>query len=279
MSNTFQVDLTPAFQTFVRTIKAALDQGTPAATLREVQTQTLAYLDQNWDMLKRLAEASMQEQIDPLFAVLLREWAKGEALALLLRHVGTPLDPSHPGLQAAFDQKLEEQYQALTAELAFLLEAGKKRRAQEQQAKDESWHTVALKAIEGQHHHQQQWQRSAFEWMDRQQQTNQQWFEREQRMVEQSQHANQQWAHTALTGVQQAQLGIKQWYDFATTTQQHVTNMLAGSEQRQSALVEQAVRQAHTRRWISRLIVFGVILCLIAGSIGCSYVALLNLFH
>src|SRR6266702_4101077 len=65
----------------------------------------------------------------------------------------------------------------------------------------------------------------------------------------------QQWSYIALSGVEQAQRGVQHMYTFAATVQSNVAGMLAGTEERQYVLVEEAVDRANWRRGRSRLTV------------------------
>jgi hypothetical protein len=229
-------------------------------------------------VLQQLAAEGMEEQLPPLLSTLLQDWAIKEAAKLLLRCQSDAIDPAEQGLQRAFWDKLQREHQALSSELLLQLQRGKEQRARAQTERAQSWQTVAVQSLEQQRSQQQHWHNAALQWVQGQQQMNQQWFQHEQQMFGHYQQVNQQWAQTALTGVQQAQLGIKQWYDFAATTQQHVVNMLAGSEQRQTALVEQAVHKANVRKWATRLTVISLVLIGIVALFGCAFFAMLHLY-
>src|SRR5450755_3687763 len=97
-------------------------------------------------------------------------------------------------------------------------------------------------------------------------------------MFNQYQQANQKWADTALVGVQQAQLGVQQWYTFAASTQHNVANMLAGTEQRQAAVMEQAVHKANMKKWVTRITVIGLVLVGIVALFGCAFFAMMHLY-
>jgi len=269
------VDLQQAHSTFVSSIAK---QHTDPLVLEEIHQEKLARLDQDMDMLTKLAVAGMEEQLSPLLSTLLQEWAIKEAVEVLLRYPGCAFDPADQGLQQSFWSKLGRQHQALSSELLLHLQQAKETRAQAQVGREQSWQTVASKSLEDQRNQQNQWQTTAFQWVQGQRQTNQQWFDREQTMFNQYQQANQKWADTALVGVQQAQLGVQQWYTFAASTQHNVANMLAGTEQRQAAVMEQAVHKANMKKWVTRITVIGLVLVGIVALFGCAFFAMMHLY-
>ncbi len=98
-------------------------------------------------------------------------------------------------------------------------------------------------------------------------------------MFVQYQQANREWANVALVGVQQAQVGMKQWYDFAASTQANVAHMLAGTEQRQAAVIEQAMRKANVKKWGTRFAIIGLVLVGMVSLFGCAFFALVHLYY
>ena len=271
------LNLRSAHNAFISCIAAANQQHTDPAALRSVYQEKLDRLDQGIEVLYQLASAGMEEQLAPLLTTLLQEWAIKEAIELLLRS-SDPIDPANQGLHNAFWEKLGRQHQALSSELLLQLQRGREERALAQEERARSWQAMALNAFESQHQQQQRWQGTALQWVEHQQQLNQHWFENQQGMFHHFQQANQQWANTAMAGVQQAQLGVKQWYDFAASTQTTVANMLAGSEQRQAMVVEQAMTRATTKRWISKLMIIGLVMLGMLALFGCSFFAMMHLY-
>ncbi len=272
------VNLTDAHNSFISSLAAANRQNTDPDVLAEVYQEKLDRLNQGMDVLIQLASAGMEEQISPLLNTLLQEWAIKEALELLLRYQNCMIDPADQGLQRSFWEKLGRQHQVLSSELLLHMQQGKQQRAQAHEERARDWQSVASRAIENQQNQQQQWQNTAFQWVQGQQQMNQQWFQHQQNMFNQYQQANQQWANTAVVGVQQAQLGVKQWYDFAASTQSNVANMLAGTEQRQSMIVEQAVQKANMKKWTTRVVLVGLGLVGIVAMFGCAFFAMMHLY-
>jgi hypothetical protein len=220
----------------------------------------------------------MEEQLSPLLNTLLQEWAMKEAVELPLCYQNCVIDPSHQGLQRSFWEKLGRQHQALSSELLVQLQKSKEQRARAEQERAQNWQSVAFKSFENQQNQNQQFQQATFQWVQGQQQQNQQWFQHQQEMFGYYQQANREWANVAMVGVQQAQLGVKQWYDFAASTQQNVANMLAGTEQRQAAVVEQAVHKANMKKWVRWLTVIGFVIGGIVALFGCAFFAMLHLY-
>ncbi len=271
------INLRSAHNAFISCIAAANQQHTDPVVLRSVYQEKLDRLDQGIEVLYQLASAGMEEQLALLLTTLLQEWAIKEAIELLLRSSDS-VDPANQGLHNAFWEKLGRQHQALSSELLLQLQRGREERALAQEERARSWQAMALSAFENQHQQQQRWQGTAFQWVEHQQQLNQHWFENQQGMFNHFQQANQQWANTAMAGVQQAQLGVKQWYDFAASTQTTVANMLAGSEHRQAMVVEQAMTRATTKRWISKLMIIGLVMLGTLALFGCSFFAMMHLY-
>lgn len=272
------VNLQQAHNAFLRFIVAANQQQLGPDVLNDLHQEKMARLTQYMDVLERLAVEGMEDQLPPQLSVLLEEWAIKEAAELLLRYQNGSVDPSHPGLQRSFWEKLGRQHQALSSELSLLLQQGREQRARLREEADRSWETVASRALENQHQQQQQWQQVAFQWVQGQQQMNQQWFQHQQQMFNHYQQANREWANAAMTGVQQAQLGVKQWYDFAACTQQHVAAMLAGTEQRQSVMVERAVQRANGQKWATRFMIIGLVLISIGTLFGGAFFMMMHLY-
>ena len=258
------VDLAQAYDTFVSYVAK---QDTDPIVLEEIHQEKLARLDQYMDMLTRLASAGMEEQLSPLLSTLLQEWAIKEVVELLLRYPGCAFDPADPGLQQTFWRKLGRQHQALSSELLLHLQQARVARAQAEAERAQSWQTVAARSVEDQRQQNLQFQGAAI-----------QWVQHEQQMFSQHQQANREWADVAIVGVQQAQLGVKQWYDFASSTQQSVANMLVGTEQRQAAVVEQAVHKSNMKKWGSRLMIIGLVIVGILAMFGCAFFGLMHLY-
>ncbi len=272
------VNLVDAHNAFVSYIVAANQNHTDLDVLDDMLQEKVDRIAQYWDVLTKLAQACLEEQLSPLLSTLLQEWAIKEAVELLLRYRNGVIDPTHPGLQKSFWEKLGRQHQSLSSELFLLLQQGKEQRAQTERERAQNWQAVAFKAFENQQNQQQQFQNAAFQWVQGQQQMNQQWFQHQQEMFSRYQQSNQQWANVAMSGVQQAQAGVKQWYDFAAATQQTVENWMAGTEQRQAAVVEQAVHKANMKKWTTRLTIIGLVLVGIVALFGCAFFAMMHLY-
>jgi hypothetical protein len=272
------VNLVDAHNAFVSYIAAANQNHTDQDVLDDILQEKVDRIAQYWDVLTKLAQACLEEQFSPLLSTLLQEWAIKEAVELLLRYQNCVIDPTHPGLQKSFWEKLGRQHQSLSSELFLLLQQGKEQRAQAERERAQNWQAVAFKAFENQQNQQQQFQNAAFQWVQGQQQQNQQWFQHQREMFGYYQQANREWANAAMVGVQQAQLGVKQWYDFAASTQANVANMLAGTEQRQAAVMEQAVHKANMKKWTTRLTIIGLVLVGIVAMFGCAFFAMMHLY-
>ncbi|HEU5375888.1 MAG TPA: hypothetical protein VFV38_10645 [Ktedonobacteraceae bacterium] len=272
------VNLVDAHNAFVSYIAAANQNNTDLDVLEDVCQEKVDRIAQYWDVLTKLAQACLEEQFSPLLSTLLQEWAIKEAAELLLRYQNCVIDPTHSGLQKSFWEKLGRQHQSLSSELFLLLQQSKEQRAQAERERAQNWQVVALKAFENQQNQQNQFQNAAFQWVQGQQQQNQQWFQHQREMFGSYQQANREWANVAMVGAQQAQLGVKQWYDFAASTQANVANMLAGTEQRQAAVMEQAVHKANMKKWTTRLTIIGLVLVGIVSLFGCAFFAMMRLY-
>ena len=273
------VNLDEARDAFIKYIAVANQNCTAPEVLDEVYWEKMDRLDQCWRVLEKLAYEGLGEQLSPQLNMLLKEWAIKEAVELLLRYQSYGgVDHSDPGVQRDFNEKLARQHQALSSELVLQIQEGKKQRAQAEVERKRDWQAIAARAIESQRQQQHQWQNAAFQWVRGQQQLNQQWFQHQQQMFSHHQQANQQWANVALTGVQYAQLGVKQWYDFAASTQQSVAQMLAGAEQRQAVMVEQAIHKANMRKWTTRITIMALVLVGFVALFGCSFFAMTHLY-
>jgi dihydroxyacetone kinase-like predicted kinase len=246
-------DLTTAYNMFLSYIASANQQNPDPDVLDDVYQEKLGRLNHDMRVLEALAVEGMEEQMTPLLNTLLQEWAIKEAVELLLRSQNGAIDPTDHGLQGSFWQKLRRQHQVVLSELLLKVQQGKKQRARAEVERAQSWQSMAARAFENQQNHQLQ-------------------------MFGQYQQANQQWANVAIVGVQQAQLGVKQWYEFAASTQQNVANMLAGTEQRQAMMVEQAVRKVNMRKWATRIAIIGLALVGIVGLLGCAFFAIMHLY-
>jgi hypothetical protein len=273
------VDLTQAHNAFISYIAAAnANPHVDLYILNDVRQEKLDHVKQDWEVLTEIAKAGMEEQLSPLLNTLLQEWAIKEAAELLVRYQAIPIDPTDPGLQRSFWDKLGRQHQLLSSELLLQLQNGKEQRAQSERERAQNWQSAAYKSLEELRTQQQQWQNTAFQWVQSQQQMNQQWFQYQEQMFSHYQKENREWANAAMTGVQQAQLGLKQWYDFAAATQQSVQNWMAGTEQRQSVMVEQAVQKANMKKWMTRITIIGLVLMGIVAMFGCAFFAMLHLY-
>ena len=254
------VNLTDAHKAFVSFISAANQQKTSPELLDDVYQEKIDRLDQNWRVLDALAGEGMEEQLTPLLNTLLQEWAIKEAVEILLRYQGCFIDPSYKGLQQAFWEKLSRQAQTLSSELLLQMQRGKEQRARAQEERAQSWQSTASRLFEDQCRQ------------------NQQWLQYQQQMFGHYQQANREWAEVAMVGVQHAQVGMKQWYDFAANTQANVAHMLAGTEQRQVAVVEQALQKANMKKWGVRLAIAALVLVGILALWGFAFFASMRLY-
>lgn len=253
---TIHVNLHDAFLAFVSYIAAANRQHSSTETLKVVHKKKLDGFNQSLRTLSQLASAGMEEQLAPLLSTLLQEWAIKEAIELLLRSRSEKIDPADQGLQQAFWEHLDRQYQKLSCDLLLQLQRGREQRAREQEERAQSWHNTAS------------------QWVQHQQEMNQQWLQNQQEMFTHLQQENREWANTAMVGAQQAQLGLQQWYTFAAGVQSNVANMLAGSEQRQA----QIVRRENTNRWLTPLMILGLLALGFLTLFGCSFFAMTHLY-
>jgi hypothetical protein len=246
-------DLTTAYSMFLSYIASANQQNPDPAVLDDVYQEKLGRLNHDMRVLEALAVEGMKEQMMPLLNTLLQEWAIKEAVELLLRSQNGVIDPTDRGLQGSFWQKLCRQHQVLSSELLLKVQQGKKQHARAEFERAQSWQSMAARAVENQQNHQLQ-------------------------MFSQYQQANQQWANVAMVGAQQAQLGIQQWYNFAASTQANVTNMLAGVEQRQAVIAEQAVQKVNMRKWMTKIAIIGLVLVGFVAMFGCAFIAMMHLY-
>ena len=272
------VNLSQAHHAFVSYITAAYQQRIDPAVLDDVYQEKVARFTQYMDVLIQCALAGMEEQLAPLLNTLLQDWAIKEAVELLLRYQGQIIDPAHPGLQKRFWEKLERQHQSLSSELFLHLHRGKEQRVRTEEERAHNWQSVAYRSLEDQRQQQQQWHTAAMQWVDDHHHQNQQWFQHERDMFMQYQQSNKEWAHVAMAGVQQAQQGVKHWYDFAASTQQTVANWMAGTEQRQAALVEQTVQKATMKKWKTRFTIMSLVIFGIVALFGCAFFGLMHLY-
>jgi predicted XRE-type DNA-binding protein len=246
-------DLTTAYSMFLSYITSANQQKPDPDVLDDVYQEKLGRLNHDMRVLEALAVEGMEEQVTPLLNTLLQEWAIKEAVELLLRSQNGVVDPTDHGLQGSFWQKLCRQHQVLLSELLLKVQQGKKQRARAEVERAQSWQSMAARTFENQQNHQLQ-------------------------MFGQYQQANQQWANVAMVGVQQAQLGVKQWYEFAASTQQNVASMLAGTEQRQAVIADQAVQRANTKKLVTKITIIGLLLVGFVAMFGCAFTAMMHLY-
>jgi hypothetical protein len=54
--------------------------------------------------------------------------------------------------------------------------------------------------------------------------------------------------------------------------------MLAGTEQRQAAVIEQAMRKANVKKWGTRFAIIGLVLVGMVSLFGCAFFALVHLY-
>jgi hypothetical protein len=232
--------------------------GQPVDWLEHLRQKSQRNLDNYWDAALSLACADHVQGASAQLAFIVKEWGLYRALADLIDAAARCmyLDPADPDTYADIQRAIEHQVFYLATELLNEWLRGQQQRKADQLRQQQDWQNVAFQQV--QQHLQQQtaWHDSAFQMLQ------------EQRTAWQNGHqVAQQWSNVALNGVEQAQRGAQQMYTFAATVQANVAGMLAGTEGRQSMLVEEAVDRADWRRRKSKI----TVLLIIAVSIPLLY--------
>ncbi len=274
MSNLFNIDLNPAFVTFLQTIASAQKQGLAQADLEDLRDEQLDTLNQQWGVLEQLALQGNEAAIPAALDALLREWAVKKACDVLLGNLGTPLDPSAQGLRHGFWQKLERKHAGLVAELAVVLARGREERAQAEARRNAQWEPFINQFVRDQYAQQQHWQRAAYDGIQQQHLA-----------FRENQEIAYRWSNVAMDGVRQAQAGVsqaqqgaQQMYAFAGQVQSHAVEMLRATHQQQYAVVEEAMINVNRKRWVTRLGCACLLLLAVPVLLGICYLILTHLY-
>ncbi len=220
--------------------------GQPLDWLERLKQQSQRNLDNYWDAALKLAFADHVQGASAQLALIMKEWGLYRAFADLIdADAGCMyLDPADPDTYNDIQRAVEHQVVYLATELLTAWLEGNQQRKADQLRQQQDWQGVAFQQVQQHLQRQTAWQDVAFQMLQ------------EQRTVWQTGHqVAQQWSNVALCGVEQAQQGVQQMYTFAATVQSNVAGMLAGSEERQYLLVEEAVDRATWGRRRSRLTV------------------------
>jgi len=268
MTHQLTIDLNPCITVFLQTIAAAQARQETIPALEAVYRTTQGRLDQQWATLERLAEAGLDDQVPPTFAILLREWAVYEAVEVLLRYgyAGRFLDPQDRGLAPGFREKLTRQQQALASELLLLRECGARERQRQQEQQAQVWEASASRVVVDQQAALKQSHEMTLRLIQEQQQT-----------MQHGHQVAQRWSEVALQGVLQDQRGAGQLLTFAENVQKNVLGMLDASEEHYDVLVEEATRRQTVRRRTRLYVVIGMTLFFFA-LFGCAFIALTHLY-
>jgi len=220
--------------------------GQPVDWLERLQQQSQRNLDNYWDAALKLACADHVQGASAQLAFIMKEWGLYRAFADLIDADARRmyLDSADPDTYNDIQRAIEHQVVFLATELLTAWLDGNQQRKADQLRQEQDWQSVAYKQVQQHLQRQTAWQDVAFQMLQ------------EQRNAWQTGHqVAQQWSNVALCGVEQAQRGVQQMYTFAATVQSNVAGMLAGTEERQYLLVEEAVDRANGRRGRSRLTV------------------------
>jgi hypothetical protein len=220
--------------------------GQPVDWLERLQQQSQRNLDNYWDAALKLAYADHVQGASAQLASIIKEWGLYRAFADLIDADARCmyLNPADPDTYNDIQRAIEHQVVYLATELLTAWLDGNEQRKADQLRQRQDWQGVAYQQVQQQLQRQTAWQDAAFQMLG------------EQRSATQTGHqVAQQWSNVALCGVEQAQRGVQQMYTFAATVQSNVAGMLAGTEERQYLLVEEAVDRANGRRGRSRLTV------------------------
>jgi len=224
--------------------------GQPVDWLGRLKQQSQSNLDNYWDAALKLACADHVQGAGTQLAFIVKEWGLYRALADLIdadaRRIY--LDPADPDTYNDIQRAIEHQVVYLATELLTARLDGSQQRKAEALRQQQDWQSVAFQQVRQNMQHQTVWQDAAFQMLQ------------EQQAAWQTGHqVAQQWSDVALHGVTQAQQGVQQMYSFAATVQSNVAGMMAGTEERQYMIVEEAIDRANGRRTRSRLTVVLII--------------------
>ena len=220
--------------------------GQPVDWLERLRQQSQRNLDNYWDAALKLAYADHVQGASAQLSFILKEWGLYRAFADLIdadAHCSY-LDPVDPDTYNDIQRAIEHQVVYLATELLTSWLDGNRQRKADQLRQEQDWQSVAYQQVQQHLQRQTAWQDAAFQMLQ------------EQRTAWQTGHqVAQQWSNVALCGVEQAQRGVQHMYTFAATVQSNVAGMLAGTEERQYLLVEEAMDRANGRLGRSRLTV------------------------
>jgi hypothetical protein len=220
--------------------------GQPVDWLERLRQQSQRNLDNYWDAALKLACADHVQGASAQLAFIIKEWGLYRALADLIDADARCmyLDPADTDTYNDIQRAIEHQVVYLATELLTAWLDGNEQRQADQLRQQQDWQGIAYQQVQQHLQRQTAWHDAAFQMLQ------------EQRTAWQTGHqVAHQWSNVALNGVEQAQRSVQQMYTFAATVQSNVAGMLAGTEERQYLLVEEAVDRATWRRRRSRLTV------------------------
>ncbi len=220
--------------------------GQPVDWLEAMKQKSRSNLDNYWDAALKLACADHIQGASIQLAFIVREWGLYRALSDLIDAEAkcVYLDPADPDMYNDIQRAIEHQVVYLATELLTAWLDGSQQRKADQLRQQRDWQSVAFQQVQQTMQRQMVWHDVTFQMLQ------------EQRTAWQAgQQAAQQWSNVALNGVEQAQRGVQQMYSFAATVQSNVAGMLAGTEERQYMIVEEAVDRANGRGRRARLTV------------------------
>ncbi len=220
--------------------------GQPVDWLERLKQQSQRNLDKYWDAALKLAFADHIEGAGTQLAFIMKEWGLYRALSDLIDAEARCmyLDPADPDTYNDIQRAIEHQVVYLATELLNEWLRGHQQRKAEALHQQQDWQGVAFQQVRQNMQHQTTWHNAAFQLLHEQQAA-----------LQAGQQIAQQWSNVALNGVDQAQRGVQQMYTFTATVQSNVAGMLAGTEERQYVIVEEALDRATSRRRRSRLTV------------------------
>ena len=220
--------------------------GQPVDWLERLKQQSRRNLDNYWDAALKLACADHIQGASTQLAFIVKEWGLYRALTDLIDADArcSYLDPADPDTYNDILRAIEHQVVYLATELLTAWLDGSQQRKADQLRQQRDWQSVAFQQMQQTMQRQTAWHDVTFQMLQ------------EQRNAWQGgQQTAQQWSNVAMNGVEQAQRGVQQMYTFAATVQSNVAGMLAGTEERQYMIVEEAVDRANVKRGRSRLTV------------------------
>ncbi len=220
--------------------------GQPVDWLERLKQQSRSNLDNYWDAALKLACADHIQGAGTQLAFIVKEWGLYRALADLIDAEARCiyLDPADPDTYNDIQRAIEHQVVYLATELLTAWLDGSQQRKADQLRQQRDWQSVAYQQVQQTMQRQMAWHDVTFQML---QEHRNAW--------QGGQQTAQQWSNVAMNGVEQAQRGVQQMYTFAATVQSNVAGMLAGTEERQYMIVEEAVDRANVKRGRSRLTV------------------------